>query len=51
MAYVSIYRKYRPYDFDGVVGQEHIVRILRNQIKTQTIGHAYIKQHNSLVQN
>lgn len=42
MAYVSIYRKYRPYDFDGVVGQEHIVRILRNQIKTQTIGHAYL---------
>lgn len=42
MAYVSIYRKYRPYNFDGVVGQEHIVRILRNQIKTGTIGHAYL---------
>ncbi len=42
MAYVSIYRKYRPYDFDGIVGQEHIVRILRNQIKTNTIGHAYL---------
>lgn len=42
MAYVSIYRKYRPYDFDGVVGQEHIVRILRNQIKMGTIGHAYL---------
>lgn len=42
MAYVSIYRKYRPFDFDGVVGQEHIVRILRNQIKTGAIGHAYL---------
>ncbi|MDE6967815.1 MAG: DNA polymerase III subunit gamma/tau, partial [Clostridia bacterium] len=42
MAYVSIYRKYRPYNFDNVVGQEHIVRILRNQIKTDTIGHAYL---------
>ena len=42
MAYISIYRKYRPYDFDGIVGQEHIVRILRNQIKTDTIGHAYL---------
>lgn len=42
MAYVSIYRKYRPYNFDGIVGQEHIVRILRNQIKTDTIGHAYL---------
>lgn len=42
MAYVSIYRKYRPYDFDGIVGQEHIVKTLRNQIKTDTIGHAYL---------
>lgn len=42
MAYVSIYRKYRPLDFDSVVGQEHIVRILRNQIKNDNIGHAYL---------
>lgn len=42
MAYVSIYRKYRPYVFDDVVGQEHIVRILRNQVKTDTISHAYL---------
>lgn len=42
MAYVSIYRKYRPLDFDSVVGQEHIVRILRNQIKGDSIGHAYL---------
>lgn len=42
MAYVSIYRKYRPFDFDSVVGQEHIVRILRNQVKSGAIGHAYL---------
>lgn len=42
MSYVSIYRKYRPYNFDGIVGQEHIVRILRNQVKTNTISHAYL---------
>lgn len=42
MAYVSIYRKYRPAGFDGVVGQDHIVRILSNQIKNDSIGHAYL---------
>ena len=42
MAYVSIYRKYRPSGFDGVVGQDHIVRVLSNQIKMDTIGHAYL---------
>lgn len=42
MAYVSIYRKYRPAGFDGVVGQDHIVRVLSNQIKMDTIGHAYL---------
>ena len=42
MAYVSIYRKYRPSGFSGVVGQDHIVRILKNQIKNDNIGHAYL---------
>ena len=42
MAYVSIYRKYRPAGFEGIVGQDHIVRVLRNQIKMDTIGHAYL---------
>ncbi|MEG2541182.1 MAG: DNA polymerase III subunit gamma/tau [Clostridia bacterium] len=42
MAYTSIYRKYRPDTFQKVIGQEHIVRTLKNQILTDTIGHAYI---------
>lgn len=42
MSYISIYRKYRPYTFDQVVGQEHIVRILKNQVKNDTISHAYL---------
>ena len=42
MAYLSLYRKFRPNTFDGLLGQDHIVKILRNQIATNTIGHAYL---------
>ncbi len=42
MAYLALYRRFRPSGFDGVIGQEHIVRILKNQIKTNRIGHAYL---------
>ena len=42
MAYTSIYRKYRPDSFDKVIGQDHIVRTLKNQIISDTVGHAYI---------
>ncbi len=42
MAYTSLYRRYRPETFDDVIGQDHIVRTLKNQIATGTIGHAYI---------
>lgn len=42
MGHVSIYRQYRPIDFTSVVGQEHIVRILSNQIRSGRIGHAYL---------
>ncbi|MBQ3754616.1 MAG: DNA polymerase III subunit gamma/tau, partial [Clostridia bacterium] len=42
MAYTSLYRKYRPDTFDKVIGQDHIVRTLKNQIETNSIGHAYI---------
>lgn len=42
MAYTSLYRRYRPDTFDDVIGQDHIVRTLKNQIATGTIGHAYI---------
>lgn len=42
MSYLALYRKYRPRTFDEVVGQEHIVRTLQNQIKTERISHAYL---------
>ncbi|MCR4430459.1 MAG: DNA polymerase III subunit gamma/tau [Tepidanaerobacteraceae bacterium] len=42
MSYIALYRKYRPRDFDGIVGQDAIVTTLKNQIKTGRIGHAYL---------
>ena len=42
MAYISLYRKYRPQTFDDVVGQDIIVKILKNSIKSNKINHAYI---------
>ena len=38
----AIYRKYRPDTFDKVYGQKHITDILKNQIETKNISHAYI---------
>lgn len=40
--YQALYRSFRPEVFDDLIGQEHIVKILRNQIKNGTVGHAYI---------
>ena len=42
MAYTVLYRKFRPGEFDEVKGQDHIVTTLRNQIKAERIGHAYL---------
>ena len=42
MSYISLYRKYRPRKFSEVVGQEIIVKILKNSIINNKIGHAYI---------
>lgn len=42
MAYLALYRRFRPSGFDGLIGQEHIVRTLANQINTGRIGHAYL---------
>ena len=41
-AYQALYRKFRPQTFDSVVGQEHIVKTLKNQIKTGRVSHAYL---------
>ena len=42
MAYQALYRKWRPASFDDVKGQDHIVTALRNQIRMNRIGHAYL---------
>lgn len=42
MAYLALYRRYRPIDFKGVIGQEHVVKTLVNQIETGRLGHAYL---------
>ncbi len=42
MSYLAFYRTFRPTSFDTVVRQEHIVKILKNQIETGKIGHAYL---------
>ena len=42
MSYLAIYRKYRPQTFDKVIGQDHVVKTLVNQIETGRIGHAYL---------
>ena len=38
----ALYRVYRPKTFEDVVGQEHIVKTLKNQIKNNNIGHEYL---------
>lgn len=42
MSYMALYRKWRPDEFQEVKGQEHIVTTLKNQIKHERIGHAYL---------
>ena len=42
MAYLALYRRFRPSGFDGLIGQDHIVRTLTNQIFAGRIGHAYL---------
>lgn len=42
MSYTALYRKFRPDIFEDVKGQDHIVTTLRNQIKADRIGHAYL---------
>lgn len=42
MAYIALYRKWRPGSFSELVGQEHISRTLSNAITTGRIGHAYL---------
>lgn len=42
MSETALYRKYRPHDFKGILGQDHIVRVLEGAIKSDNISHAYL---------
>lgn len=42
MAYTALYRKLRPQSFDEVIGQDHLITTLKNQIKNNRINHAYL---------
>lgn len=42
MNYKVLYRKYRPDGFDSLVGQKHIVEILKNSVKDGRNAHAYL---------
>ena len=38
----ALYRKYRPQVFEDVIGQDYIVTVLKNQIESGRVGHAYL---------
>ena len=42
MAYQSLYRKYRPQRFAEVVGQTHVTTAVRNAVRDERVGHAYL---------
>ncbi len=42
MAYIALYRKWRPHTFRDLVGQDHISRTLSQAITSGRIGHAYL---------
>ena len=42
MTYLSLYRKYRPGGFEDLVGQNYVVKTLKNALKNDRIAHAYL---------
>lgn len=42
MAYIALYRKWRPKSFEDVVGQSHITKTLQKAIDTDKVAHAYL---------
>ncbi len=42
MSYLALYRQFRPKTFDEIIGQEHVVQTLINQINMGRVGHAYL---------
>jgi DNA polymerase-3 subunit gamma/tau len=42
MAYLSLYRKYRPQTFDEILGQDHVANTISNAIREDRVAHAYL---------
>lgn len=42
MAYVALYRQWRPQDFDNLIGQDHVNTTLKNAIAAGKVAHAYL---------
>lgn len=42
MAYISFYRKWRPQDFDEIIGQDFTVRTLKNAVSSERLAHSYM---------
>ncbi len=42
MAYQVLYRRFRPQRFEDILGQDHIIPILKREIETGNISHAYL---------
>ena len=42
MSYVALYRKWRPQDFNELVGQNHVSRTLQNALSANRLSHAYL---------
>ena len=42
MAYIALYRNYRPNNFSEVAGQKHIIKTIKNAVINQKISHAYL---------
>ncbi|MEK7086088.1 MAG: DNA polymerase III subunit gamma/tau, partial [Patescibacteria group bacterium] len=42
MEEISLYRKYRPHNFDNLVGQDHVKNTLINALKSNHVSHAYL---------
>lgn len=40
--HTALYRKYRPHTFADVVGQDHVVNVLKKAIENDTVAHAYL---------
>lgn len=42
MAYIALYRKWRPQSFSEIIGQDVVIKVIQNAIKSNRIPHAYL---------